>query len=279
MNKEVNDRCYADFTAFLKTHSGIVLGETKRYLVRSRLSSLMLEFNIDDINDLINKIVSGRDRNITNAAIDAMTTNETLWFRDNYPFDLLKSTIFPMLIEKRGGQAVKIWSAACSSGQEPYSIAMTFKEFCDLQGSGSTSLSITATDLSPTMVSLSKAGIYDELSLSRGGLTPERRQRFFDSLGEGKLSIKSELKRLIDFKQQNLLDNHSAHAKYDVIFCRNVLIYFSAEVKSCILQHFAASLAPNGILFLGASESISTASQYFNLVRCNPGLYYQLKSN
>lgn len=278
MNKEVNDRCYADFTAFLKTHSGIVLGETKRYLVRSRLSALMHEFNIDDINELINKIVLGRDRNMTDAAVDAMTTNETLWFRDNYPFDLLKSTIFPMLKEKQGRQTVKIWSAACSSGQEPYSIAMTYKEFCDLHGVGSFSLSITATDLSPTMVSLSKAGIYDELSLSRGGLTPERRQRFFDSLGDGKLSIKPELKRLIDFKQQNLLDNHAANTKFDVIFCRNVLIYFSAEVKSRILQYFAASLAPNGILFLGASESISTASQYFHLVRCDPGLYYQLKN-
>lgn len=279
MNKEVSDGCYTDFTAFLIAHSGIVLGETKRYLVRSRLSSLMHDFKIDDINELINKIVSGRDRKLTHAAIDAMTTNETLWFRDNYPFDLLKSTIFPMLKEKQRNQSIKIWSAACSSGQEPYSIAMTFKEFCDLHGTSTSSLSITATDLSPTMVSLSQAGIYDELSLSRGGLTPERRKRFFDPLGEGRLSIKAELKRMIEFKQQNLLENHSVHGKFDVIFCRNVLIYFSAEVKSRILQHFAASLSPNGILFLGASESISTASQYFNLVRCSPGLYYQLKSN
>ena len=276
MNKDVSDKCYADFTAFLQARSGIMLGDAKRYLVRSRLSTLMHTYGMEDINELILQVISGRQPLITDAAIDVMTTNETLWFRDGYPFDLLKSTVLPALSEQR--KPIKVWSAACSSGQEPYSIAMTYKEYIDSQLYHGSPLSIVATDLSPSMINASKEGVYDELSLSRGGLTPKRRSRFFDTLVDGRLSVKQELKSMIEFKQNNLVEDRSTKGPFDIIFCRNVLIYFSNEVKLNILQHFAACLSPGGILFLGASESIGEANQYFNLVRCSPGLYYQRKS-
>lgn len=275
LNKEVSADRFSEFTAFLKQQSGIVINESKRYLVVSRLSTLMHEHKINDINELIASVVSGRNSLLARNAMDAMTTNETLWFRDNYPFDLLKSKIFPSFAPNK---SVTIWSAACSSGQEPYSIAMTYKEYIDSHLSNRFSLRISATDLSPSMLNQCRDGKYDELTLSRGGLTPERRRRFFEDADQGQLRIKPEIKQLIQFQPHNLIDNRPIGSGFDIIFCRNVLIYFSAETKAKILQQFAASLSPGGILFLGASESIGTASQYFSLVRCSPGLYYQLKS-
>lgn len=274
-SRDVSDRHYEAFTAYLEKHAGIVLGDSKRYLVKSRLTSLMFETGIEDINELIDKVLSLRDRKLTQLAIDAMTTNETLWFRDNYPFDLLKSQIFPQFAESR--RSLNLWSAACSSGQEPYSIAMGYKEYLESHPGKSFRLSITATDLSDQMISRCKAGEYDELSLSRGGLTPERRKRFFTETPNQSLKVKRELVQLIQFKHHNLLEGRPLGQKFDVIFCRNVLIYFSADTKRQLLQLFAASLSSGGILFLGASESISGASEYFNMVRCSPGLYYQLK--
>ncbi|MBO1254075.1 methyltransferase domain-containing protein [Alteromonas sp. 5E99-2] len=275
LNKEITEQKFAHFSEFLFRHTGIVLGENKSYLVRSRLSALMHQFQFDDINALISSVISQQSAEITHAAIDVMTTNETLWFRDNYPFDILKRTILPSLSDV--GRPIKIWSAACSSGQEPYSIAMTFSEYCEQSLSQRMNMDIVASDLSTTMIEKCNAGVYDELSLSRGGLTPQRRNQFFDIQNDGQSIVKPELKRLIKFQVHNLNDTHLVTNKYDVIFCRNVLIYFSPEVKEKILQHFAASLNKGGILFLGASESIGTANAYFNLIRCEKGLYYKLK--
>jgi chemotaxis protein methyltransferase CheR len=237
----------------------------------------MHEFNINDINTLIDNIISQTNRTLVQAAINAMTTNETLWFRDNYPFDLLKSKIFPMFNDAR--KTIKVWSAACSSGQEPYSIAMTFEEYKEAHRMPSMRMQITATDLSTKMITKSSEGVYDELALSRGGLTPDRRRKFFHANQDGRLTVNPGLKQNIRFQQHNLVEDRPLHGPFDIIFCRNVLIYFSAEVKARMLQQFAASLSPGGILFLGASESIGNANQFFSLIRCNPGLYYQLKSN
>jgi chemotaxis protein methyltransferase CheR len=275
-NKDVSDIHYEKFTTFLQKQSGIALGEAKRYLVRSRLATLMHEYDISDINTLIDGVVNRTNSKLVQSAINAMTTNETLWFRDNYPFDLLKSKIFPQFAESR--KSINLWSAACSSGQEPYSIAMTFEEFKEAHRTPFMRMQITATDLSTTMIEKSSAGIYDELALSRGGLTPDRRRKFFQSKGDGLLEVNADLKKNIRFQKHNLVEERPLSGPFDIIFCRNVLIYFSAEVKARMLQQFAASLAPGGILFLGASESIGNASQYFSLIRCNPGLYYQLKS-
>lgn len=274
-NKDVSVESYRKFGSFLEQQCGIVLGDNKQYLVRSRLASLLYHFQFDCIDSLINATITGSNRNLLQAVVDAMTTNETLWFRDGYPFELLMRDILPALSSR--GQRLRIWSAACSSGQEPYSIAMSILEY-QRQNPGAlrSGVEIVATDLSSAMLAKCEQGLYDELSLARG-LSAERRQRYFAEHSSGLLQVKPEVRRMVNFRSLNLLHNYAGLGKFDVVFCRNVLIYFAPAVKQKILQQIAALLQPNGILFLGASESISSATEFFSMVKCHPGLYYQRK--
>ncbi|WP_269517627.1 CheR family methyltransferase [Alteromonas sp. BMJM2] len=273
INKEVSPEGYLKFRQFLEKQCGIVLGENKQYLVRSRLASLLYKYSYSSADELINVVVRGHDRGLLQSVIDAMTTNETLWFRDNYPFDLLVKELLPNLAKTN--RNIKIWSAACSSGQEPYSIAMAILEFQRQRpGILRGGVDIVATDLSSEMLSKCELGVYDELSLARG-LSPQRRQTFFQQHEMGRMQIKPEVRRMVTFKSFNLLSSYAALGRFDIVFCRNVLIYFSADVKQRILQQIAGQLQPNGVLFLGASESISSASDTYSMVKCQPGLYYQ----
>lgn len=274
-SKDVSPESYLKFRQFLEQQCGIVLGENKQYLVRSRLASLLYKFNYPSTDALIDVAVKGYDRTLLQSVIDAMTTNETLWFRDSYPFDLLIKDLLPKLAEK--SQRIRIWSAACSSGQEPYSIAMSILEYQKQRpGALRGGVEIIATDLSSEMLEKSEQGIYDELSLARG-LSPQRRQAFFQTHASGQMQLRPEVRRMVSFKSLNLLSSYASLGRFDVVFCRNVLIYFSAEVKQKILQQIAAQLQPSGVLFLGASESISAASDFYAMVKCHPGLYYQKK--
>lgn len=274
-SKDVSPESYLKFRQFLEQQCGIVLGESKQYLVRSRLASLLYKFNYPSTDALIDVVVKGYDRTLLQSVIDAMTTNETLWFRDSYPFDLLIKDLLPKLAEK--SQRIRIWSAACSSGQEPYSIAMSILEYQKQRpGALRGGVEIIATDLSSEMLEKSEQGIYDELSLARG-LSPQRRQAFFQTHASGQMQLRPEVRRMVSFKSLNLLSSYASLGRFDVVFCRNVLIYFSAEVKQKILQQIAAQLQPSGVLFLGASESISAASDFYAMVKCHPGLYYQKK--
>lgn len=274
-SKDVSPESYLKFRQFLEQQCGIVLGENKQYLVRSRLASLLYKFNCPSTDALIDVVVKGYDRTLLQSVIDAMTTNETLWFRDSYPFDLLIKDLLPKLAEK--SQRIRIWSAACSSGQEPYSIAMSILEYQKQRpGALRGGVEIIATDLSSEMLEKSEQGIYDELSLARG-LSPQRRQAFFQTHASGQMQLRPEVRRMVSFKSLNLLSSYASLGRFDVVFCRNVLIYFSAEVKQKILQQIAAQLQPSGVLFLGASESISAASDFYAMVKCHPGLYYQKK--
>lgn len=273
INKEVSPEGYLKFRQFLEKQCGIVLGENKQYLVRSRLASLLYKYSYSSADELINVVVRGQDRGLLQSVIDAMTTNETLWFRDNYPFDLLVKDLLPNLAKTN--RNIKIWSAACSSGQEPYSIAMAILEFQRQRpGILRGGVDIVATDLSSEMLSKCELGVYDELSLARG-LSPQRRQTFFQQHEMGRMQIKPEVRRMVTFKSFNLLSSYAALGRFDIVFCRNVLIYFSADVKQRILQQIAGQLQPKGVLFLGASESISSASDTYSMVKCQPGLYYQ----
>jgi len=274
-NKDVSPASYLKFREFLEKQCGIVLGENKQYLVRSRLASLLYKHNYESADDLIDVVVRGFDRALLQSVIDAMTTNETLWFRDNYPFDLLVNNLFPTLSAKN--QKIRIWSAACSSGQEPYSIAMSVLEYQRQRpGALRAGVEIVATDLSSEMLQKCELGLYDELSLARG-LSPQRRQTFFQQGDNGMMQVKPEVRRMVTFKSLNLLTSYAALGRFDIVFCRNVLIYFSADVKQRILQQIAGQLQPEGVLFLGASESISAASDTYSMVKCHPGLYYQKK--
>ena len=274
--RSLSDDIYKQFSDFLEVQCGIVLGENKQYLVKSRLIPLMAEYSIDQLSALIHEAMSYKNRDLRAAVIDAMTTNETLWFRDKYPFELLTNKIFPEILEKK--KIIKVWSAASSSGQEAYSIAMISAEYQKQKAALGMNVQITGTDISSTMLAQCKLGRYDTLALSRG-LSEERKKLFFEAAndGTGKMQVKAEVKKMTNFKPYNLLDSYAILGKFDIIFCRNVLIYFSSEIKSKIINQFAGALNPGGYLILGASESITGLTDKFDMIRCNPGIIYKLK--
>ncbi|MCE0494439.1 CheR family methyltransferase [Vibrio salinus] len=270
----ISDQEYKEFCRFLESQCGIVLGDSKQYLVRSRLSPLVNKYNVSSLSTLLKDVVTGRNRDMRIAAIDAMTTNETLWFRDTYPFAVLSEKILPDVATKK--KPIKIWSSASSSGQEPYSIAMTVLETQQRKPGLLPNVSVTATDISTVMLDMCRAGIYDNLALGRG-LSMERRRTFFEEVGDGRMKVKDNVKRLVNFRPQNLMESYALLGKFDVIFCRNVLIYFSSDMKSKVLNQMANSLNPGGYLLLGASESLTGLTDRFEMVRCNPGIIYKLK--
>lgn len=267
---------YEAFREFLEEACGIVLGDNKHYLVVSRLTRLMAEEGVTALGELVAHVKDGRNRQLRERIVEAMTTNETFWFRDTFPFDILKDLILPDLAERRI-RSPRIWSAACSSGQEPYSISMTVQEYLAGRPGSLSDVQITATDISPTILSEAKQGIYDPLALARG-LSQERRQRFFVQQRDGYWQARPEIRNRVRFSQTNLLQSYSLLGRFDVIFCRNVLIYFSSESKTDILGRMARTLNPGGYLFLGSSESITQYSDEFELVRCPRGSVYRVKS-
>lgn len=274
-DRELDIADYNQFRKFLETQSGIVLGENKMYLVKSRLGPLMSKFNIDSLSELVRRSMAISERALRSAVLDAMTTNETLWFRDVYPFELLKTKLFPEFAGLK--RPLKIWCAASSSGQEPYSIGMSFLEYKQKSpGALSQGIQIVGTDISNKVLEQSKLAEYDNLSLGRG-LSDERKRRFFEVAENNKMRVKKEVRDMVSFRHLNLLDSYSLLGKFDIIFCRNVLIYFSPDIKKKILAQFRASLNPDGYLILGASESISGLSEDYKMIRCNPGIIYQRK--
>ncbi|MDD3608500.1 MAG: protein-glutamate O-methyltransferase CheR [Halothiobacillaceae bacterium] len=266
---------YQAFQQFLERECGIVLGEGKQYLVDTRLSRLMRDGGYADLGQLVNKLTTSRDSSLVTRVVDAMTTNETLWFRDEYPFEALRKRILPEF-ETRGTSSVKIWSAACSSGQEPYSISMIFEEYKSEKPACRLNLSITATDISETVLAAARAGRYDDIALGRG-LSDARRTRFFDRGPDG-WTIKPPLRSRVTFSFQNLLGDFTRLGRFDIIFCRNVLIYFSRDTKATIINRMAACLNPGGYLILGASESLNQISDRFEMVRLvGGGIIHRLK--
>lgn len=274
-DKQIHDEDYLRFRHFLERRCGIVLGENKQYLVRSRLSPLMRKHGYQQLSDVVDEVVNEKCRGLVDEVVDAMTTNETLWFRDNYPFQLLAEHILP---EYRGARLpLKIWCAACSSGQEPFSVGMTIQEYTRRNPAAlSSGVQILGTDISSEMLDRCKEASYDNLSLSRG-LSEERKRQFFDSVGNGVLSVKPDIRDMVTFKALNLLDSFSGLGRFDIIFCRNVLIYFSAEMKTQILSKISSALNQGGVLFLGASESMAGLTSDFEMIRRPTGLYYVKK--
>lgn len=273
MPRELDDKSYHQFRTFLEQQCGIVLGENKQYLVKSRLAPLMAKFDVASLSDLVTKTLSPTQRQLRAAVIDAMTTNETLWFRDDYPFELLKSKVLPEIAAK--STSLKIWSAASSSGQEPYSIAMAVQEFKQKNiGAFKGGVQIVGTDISTTMLEHCKYAHYDSLALSRG-LSAQRKSQFFEPGDNGMYKVKDEIKKMVSFRPLNLLNSYSLMGRFDLVFCRNVLIYFAPEIKAQIISQIHGVLNKDCYLFLGASESLSGLNQDFNMVRCNPGIIYQ----
>lgn len=258
------------FQRFLDTACGIVLGDNKQYLVANRLRRIMEELNISTLHELVRRIESHQPAGLKERVIDAMTTNETFWFRDALPFDALKDVILPQLLLERRSRNLRIWSAACSSGQEPYSISMILEEFrARHPGALVMNPEIIATDISTAVLDNARAAEYDGLSVSRG-LSDGRRMMFFDPLEGGRFRLKREITQRVRFQRLNLKDNYGALGQFDILFCRNVLIYFAAELKCDILTRMHATLKEGGYLILGASESLPAAlATHYKLERIN----------
>ncbi|HCW95687.1 MAG TPA: chemotaxis protein [Pseudomonas sp.] len=271
------DQDFEQFRTFLEKTCGILLGSNKQYLVSSRLNKLMEQQGIKSLGELVRKIQATPRSGLKEQVVDAMTTNETLWFRDTYPFEVLKNRVFPELVKSGVGQRLRIWSAACSSGQEPYSISMTVDEYERASPSQpKLGVQIVATELSGAMLAASKAAEYDTLAIARG-LSSERLQRYFEPKGPGRWVVKPAVRARVEFRVQNLLDSYAALGKFDIVFCRNVLIYFSADVKKDILKRIHATLKPGGYLYLGASEALNGLPELYQMVQCSPGIIYKAK--
>jgi len=232
---------------------------------------------LQSLAELLRAMQSGPRSGLYQQVIDAMTTNETLWFRDGYPFEVMKNKVLPELTQKYPNQRLRIWSAACSSGQEPFSLSMMVDEYeRSNPGQLRAGVQIVATDLSVSMLEACKRGEYDALSMGRG-LSLERQQRYFEKLDGARWRIKQPVRQRVEFRQLNLLDSYALLGKFDVVFCRNVLIYFSAEVKKDILRRIHATLKPGGYLFLGASEALNGLPELYSMVQCSPGIIYQAR--
>lgn len=264
---------YNAFCVFLERATGIVLGTDKLYLVNSRLSNLLGDNNIGSLTDLIVKLQRPMENSLRESVIDAMTTNETNWFRDMHPYSILVDKIFPQYKDK---PQIRIWSAACSTGQEPHTISMCVSEYGEKIGWSifGNNVKILGTDIASSVLERAKSGEYNEIEMERG-ISKERRNRFFEQLNTGKIRLKNIERSRVVFQPFNLLSSFAILGKFDIIFCRNVLIYFSSEIKIDIITRFANVLNDGGYLFLGSAESMPSQCEQFKIVHCNPGIIYQ----
>ncbi|HEY2247111.1 MAG TPA: protein-glutamate O-methyltransferase CheR, partial [Bradyrhizobium sp.] len=253
----------------LKERSGLDLSADKQYLVESRLVPLARKAGLAGIPELVTKMKSGAEALVSDV-VEAMTTNETFFFRDKIPFDHLRDTILPELMAARAGRkSIRIWSAASSTGQEPYSIAMCLKEkAAQLAG---WRFEIVATDLSQEVLEKSKAGIYSQFEVQRG-LPIQLLVKYFAQTGE-LWQINADIRAMVQHRQLNLLQDFSHLGKFDVIFCRNVLIYFDQDTKINTLERISKMLEPDGMLMLGAAESVVGITDAFRPYSDKRGLY------
>lgn len=274
MSQPISASEYQSFSSFLEEACGIVLGDNKQYLIASRLQRLMDSVGVACLGDLVTRLQRG-DIKLRGMIVDAMTTNETLWFRDRHPFEIMHRELLPSFAKERT-RPVRIWSAACSSGQEPYSLSIVTQEYMQGNpGALARGVEIVATDISKSILQQAREARYDEMSLARG-MSAERRQRYFQP-HDKQWEVRKEIRDRVRFNELNLMQSYITLGKFDIIFCRNVLIYFSPELKRDILTRMSKSLNPGGYLFLGSSESITGHTDAFNMVRSGGAVYYKLK--
>jgi chemotaxis protein methyltransferase CheR len=250
--------------------SGLVLSVDKGYLLESRLAPLARAEGYPSIEALIDAARRGNSDRLLWSITEALATHETFFFRDNTPFDLMKEEVLPVLSRARGSNGkLRIWCAACSSGQEPYSLAMILEE--ERARLNGLKVEIVATDMAGRILEKAKAGIYSQFEVQRG-LAIQRLVTHFEQSGE-QWRVKPNIRQMVSFQKQNLLDNFGGLGTFDVIFCRNVLIYFDAESKKKVLSSLARQTSPDGYLIMGAAETVVGLSQDFSPVQGRRGLY------
>ncbi|RZN23341.1 protein-glutamate O-methyltransferase CheR [Bradyrhizobium sp. Leo121] len=265
----MNASDYEYLRKLLKDHSGLDLSADKQYLIESRLLPLSRKCGLSGIDDLVQKMKGGSARHIAQV-VEAMTTNETFFFRDKAPFDHFRDTIIPELLKARAGRrTIRIWCAAGSTGQEPYSLAMCLKEMSAQLAGWRTE--ILATDLSQDVLEKSKAGIYSQFEVQRG-LPIQLLVKYFKQNGE-LWQVNADIRAMVQHRQLNLLHDFAQLGTFDVIFCRNVLIYFDQDTKINIFNRLTRSLEGDGFLVLGAAETVVGLTDVFKPCPEKRGLY------
>lgn len=255
--------------AFLRERSGLDLSPEKRYLVESRLLPVARRAGLTRVGELAQQIRAG-SREIAADAIEAMMTNETFFFRDRTPFDQLRDVVVPALVKTRASRrSLRIWCAAASTGQEPYSIAMCLKDMEPALAGWR--VEILATDLSNAVLDKARAGVFTQFEVQRG-LPIGLLLRHFRQTGE-QWQISPDLRAMVHFRQANLIEDFSRLGVFDVIFCRNALIYFDQGTKRGVYRRLAAAMEPDGVLVLGGAETTVGFTEAFKPCAAHRGLY------
>jgi chemotaxis protein methyltransferase CheR len=236
----------------VRSESGIVLDAGKEYLVEARLAPLARAGGTADLNSFVTEVFRRRTPAALRAIVEALTTNETSWFRDSEPFIALRTTVLPTLAAARQGGPIRVWCAASSSGQEPYSIALTALDTPELLDGV---VEVIGTDLSEEMLSRSRTGEYSQLEINRG-MPAATLAKYFERAGVN-WRVRPEVSRNVSFRSLNLIRPFPPMGRFDIVFLRNVLIYFDTPTKRDILTRVRQVLAPDGMLFLGAAEMLT----------------------
>lgn len=266
---------------YIQDICGIHLDPSKAYLLETRLKNIIEEAGCGSFHDLCTKAKADSSKVLERKIIDAITTNETLFFRDSSPFEVLQHKILPDLIDSRSSKTsnllptpLKIWSAACSTGQEVYSISIVLKEL--LPDRNKYNIKLLGTDISDAAISQASYGAYNKFEIERG-LSRDKLQKYFTDNGES-WKIKDEIRSMANFKKLNLMLPFSGLGKFDIVFCRNVAIYFTLEDRKKLFEQIAGLLEKDGYLIIGSTESLTGVCPQFEPKRYLRSIFYQLKS-
>lgn len=254
----------------LRERSGLALTKDKAYLLESRLNPVARKWSFAGFDELAQAIRNSPEESLLIDVTEAMTTNESFFFRDQKPFDQFRNMVLPHMLEHRASKrAFRIWSAACSSGQEPYTLAMLIKE--QGQKLDGWNIDIVATDISTQILDRAKEGLYSQFEVQRG-LPIQLLVKHFKQAGD-RWQIDEGVRKMVKFQQFNLLGDFKGLGRFDVVFCRNVLIYFDAPTKTAILDKIAGTMPPDGFLYLGGAETILGMTDRFELLKGQRGVY------
>ena len=266
----MNSSDFEFLSNLLYKQSGLILTPDKDYLLKTRLQPVARKHGISSIEQIVSTLKMRHDEKLVNSITDAMTTNESLFFRDKNPFDQFKAVVLPSLLESRAARkSIRIWSAACSSGQEPYSLSMILDELASkLSG---WRVEIIATDISAEMIARAQSGLYSQFEVQRG-LPVQLLVKYFQQEGD-RWRLSDKIRNMVTFREFNLLEDPRPLGNFDIVFCRNVLIYFDHETKKKVLDGISRQIAPDGFLYLGGAETVISITDKFQPVKGQRGMY------
>jgi chemotaxis protein methyltransferase CheR len=260
---------FAQFRNFIQKTTGVVVHEGQEYLVESRLAPILRKFDFASSADLVKQVLRKQDPQLIGLVADAMMTSETFFFRDRQPFEIFRTVMLPRLVEaKRDKRRIRIWSAACATGQEPYSLAMILDE--EARRLAGWQIEIVATDLSGSALETARAGLYNQFEVQRG-LPISLLLRYFHR-DKDQWRVVEHIRSRVRFQQLNLLHSFDRLGTFDIIFCRNVLMYFSPETRKSVITRMAQTLEPDGMLMLGATEFLPSGEPLFQPLSDHPSL-------